>query len=246
MANETQMSQTLEPYEAGGYRFMLRPNTSDHKGVDEVMKGGYRRTRPFAFDVEAGEQWIDLGAMVGGFTVYAGMRGGVVRAVEADPLHVKILVANASKFPGVNIVHAAVVADDRKIVTLHRNDAKGNTWRNSIIRPWRGGTQVDVPTVHISDLINLAGENVCIKMDIEGEEMPVLEWLLDHPVALAKVKKLTFEWSFDVDPNLKRFRLVMARLMLNFPNVAPGKMYSEQDVWPKTWFPPCTTIFCMR
>lgn len=240
------MEQTLQPYSKGGITFQVRPGTSDVKGVDEVMGGGYRRTRPFRFDVDEGDRWIDLGAMVGAFSAYAASRGARrVVAVEPDPDHVRILKLNA---PEAEVVHAAVVTDaSLHSVTLNRNDKRGNTWRNSIMRTWQGGSTVEVPAVHISSLIDSVGsQELCIKMDIEGMEMPILEWLIEHPEQLRRVKKLAFEWSFDVDDDLNRFRHVMKTLIAAFPNVAPVKLYEGESNWPKSWFPACTTIFCSR
>lgn len=239
------MKQELQAYEIGGRTFQLRPDTSDIKGIDEVMKGGYRRSRPFAFDVEPGEVWIDLGAMVGAFSAYAEMKGAArVIAVEPDPDHVRILQLNA---PKAEIKAGAVVIDEGvSHVTLNRNDKRGNTWRNSIMRKWQGGSTIEVAAIRLETLLAAAGDNVCIKMDIEGMEMPVLEYLLQHPESLAKVKKLVFEWSFDVDGDLARYRNVMSGLAAAFANVAPLKEYAGYDTWPKSWFPACTTIFCMR
>lgn len=237
------MEQTLLPYEARGLRFMARPGTSDKKGIDEVMGGGYRRTRPFAFDVMPGEEWLDLGAMIGAFSAYAIMRGASkVTAVEPDPDHIKILRMNAAT---ADIKEGAIVLDGREKILLNRNDKRGNTWRNSVMREWQGGSKVEVPAFHVSTLIS---PGTCVKMDIEGMEMPVLEWLLSEQgkAALEWIPKLVFEWSFDVDPDLTRFRAVMLGLQRAFPNVAPMKLYEGYDQWPKSWFPACATIFCMR
>lgn len=209
------------------------------------MGGGYRRTRPFTFDVEAGEVWIDLGSMIGAFSAYALSRGAArVIAVEPDPDHVRILQINA---PSAEVVQAAVITDAMepcKSLNLHRNDKRGNTWRNSVMRTWQGGTTVEVPAKNIRDILDMTTGEVCIKMDIEGMEMPMLEWLLSHPDYLAQVKKLVFEWSFDVDDDLDRFRAVLGRLQSAFTNVAPVKTYQGEQKWPKSWFPACTTIFC--
>lgn len=241
------MEQTLQPYEKGGYRFQIRPNTSDVKGVDEVMGGGYRRTRPFQFDVQPGEQWIDFGAMVGAFSAYALMKGAAkVVSVEPDPDHIRILRINA---PAAQVVEGAVVTDAMaagKTVVLNRNDKRGNTWRNSVMRTWQGGSNVEVKAWNIREILDMTHGDICIKMDIEGMEMPMLEWLLSHPDYMGRVKKLVFEWSFDVDDDLERFRAVLGRLKATFPAVAPEKTYDTHAKWPKTWFPACTTIFCTR
>lgn len=222
----------------------MRPEyPSDFKAVDEVVGGGYRRTRPFAFDVEPGEEWLDLGAMIGAFSAYAESKGAKrVIAVEPDPEHIRVLRMNSD----ATVAAGAVVTDDRTMITLNRNDKRGNTWRNSVMREWQGGSKIDVPAYHIKGLFEQFKDEVCVKMDIEGMEMPILEWLLAHPAQMKRIKKLVFEWSFDVDADLGRFRKVMHALMDEFPNVAPSKLYEGTAEWPSSWFPACTTIFCKR
>lgn len=240
----------LELYAAGGLTFTIRPGTSDKKAIDEVItRRGYRKTKPFAFDVAPGETWLDLGANIGSFSAYALARGAAhVIAVEPDPVHVELLRLNAKPhaLSKLTILEVAVVADDRKSATLHLNTRAGNTWRNSIERAWKGGEDREITCLNIGNLISKIDGEFCIKMDIEGTEIPILEWLLAHGDVMQRVRKLVFEWSFDVNPDLKRFRSVMTALMAAFPYVQPRKLYETEDVWPASWFPPAITIFCKR
>lgn len=229
-----------------GLEFFVRENTSDIKSVQEAAGGGYRRTRPFKFDVQPGELWLDFGANIGGFSKYAASHAATsVFAYEADPENYALLERNIA---GMSVlpIQAAVVADERKTAVMSQNTAKGNVWRNSIERTWRGGSEVEVDCVHISEVMQAIPTSVNIKMDIEGSEMAIMEWLLSNYEAMRKVNKLVFEWSFDVDDNLDRFRAVLFGLMRTFNFVAPQKDYQGHKKWPKSWFPPCTTIFCKR
>lgn len=254
------MDTKLDRYHTGdGLIFHIRPSTSDVKSIDEVVNGkGYERSRPFPFSVEAGERWLDLGANIGAFSVYALSKGAGVIAVEPDPENYELMCANIKEqakrmgegapMPRYGL-KVAVVGDSRKKAILHQNTANGNVWRNSIERAWRGGGQVEVRCVHISTILDtyfIPGQKINIKMDIEGTEMPIIEWLVTQPEILRRINKLVFEWSFDVDPDLKRFRKVMNRLKAIFGNVAPNNMYQTFDVWEKSWFPPCKTIFCKK
>lgn len=245
------MRSKVKIYSAGGIDFKVRPDTSDVKSIKEVVEDrGYRRVRPFQFDVEKGEAWIDLGANIGAFTAYALERGAkLVVAVEPDPESSELVKMNVERYGEhrYEILHVAVVADDRPTATLHQNTAHGNVWRNSIEREWKGGESCTVPCMHIATMLSAfsAETPVCIKMDIEGTEMPILEWLVEHPEYFGRIQKLTFEWSFDVDPDLVRFRRVMTKLK-NYFDVVPENMYEGHDSWPTSWFPPCKTIYALR
>lgn len=239
----------IELIEKHGIKFYARKGTSDIKSFDEVFSGGYTRKKPFLFDVSPQEIWIDLGANAGAFSLYALNRGARVISVEADPQNFEVAKKNLKKYESVNAVvlfERAVVADNRKEVTISQNTKNGNVWRNSIEKKWRGGSEVVVPCIHIADVI-ADNKNVCLKIDIEGTEMPILEWLVEQDISYIKnIKKIVFEWSFDVDPDLNRYRNVMKKLAEKFDIVMPFVLYEKYDKWQSSWFPPCKTIFCMN
>lgn len=244
------MKTNIKEYKAGNILFFVREGTSDQKSVDEVvLDKGYQRFRPFRFTVEQGETWIDLGANIGAFTVWALEQGaGRVIAYEPDPDNYEILRLNMRRFDAgrYELHKAAVVADDREKATLYQNTAKGNVWRNSIEKEWRGGESTTVRCENVLQALESVSGGLNIKMDIEGTEMPILELLASNRQILSRIRKLTFEWSFDVDPDLKRFRAVLHRLKDAFPNVSPSNEYSEHDSWKPEWFPPCKTLYCRK
>jgi FkbM family methyltransferase len=237
----------LKTINVDGLKFAVRPNTSDMKAINEVVsRGNYGR---YNFAPAVGEHWIDLGANIGAFTVWAASRHAYVQAYEPDGEMCDLIERNVAlngQAGLAEIFQSAVVADRRRSVTLHRNSARGNLWRSSIEREWRGGDDVVVPTCHISRVLRAAPNGSYLKMDVEGTEMPLLEWMLDGPNVELTVKKLqgmVFEWSFDVDPSIPRFRNVIARLQKFYTEVRNFRTPDGVDLWPSNWQPPCRVIW---
>jgi len=245
------MSQNnLKEYRVKDITFFIREGTSDKKSIDEVVVDkGYERFRPVRFTVEAGETWFDFGANVGGFSSWAVHKGAAkVIAYEPDPENFEVLSLNMRMHDHsrYELHKAAVVADERKTATLHQNTAHGNVWRNSIERPWQGGQSTTVPCVNVLDALGAVVGPLNIKMDIEGTEMPILEQIASNRAILDRINKLTFEWSFDVDPDLERFRKVLYQLKDAFKDVMPPNDYAGTASWPASWFPPCKTLYCKK
>jgi FkbM family methyltransferase len=223
-----------------GLKFDCRPGTSDEKSVKEVvLRNGYARRD---FKPQSGEHWIDLGCNIGAFSVWAASKGAIVTAYEPDPESCEMIEHNlringiTHESGRVRVHQKAVVGDDRKKATLHQNVARGNVWRNSIEREWRGESTVEVPCISIDKIWK---PNRFIKMDIEGSEMAILEGIGSQ----IKTRGLVFEWSFDVDNSLDRFRKVIANLESLYSRVTNGTV-PEGDIWEAAWFPPCKTVFC--
>jgi hypothetical protein len=107
-----------------------------------------------------------------------------------------------------------------------------------MFKNWNGkGLKVDC--VNFDEAIK---DGVCVKIDIEGAEMPILE------NTQRKFKKLVFEWSFDIDPSLPRFWNIIEKLNKDYKLGSIGNTAKFQsrdyDVWQKSWFPACTNVFC--
>ena len=220
-------------------RFAVRPDTSDSKSVREVV--GRRGYASHGFTPQEGEYWLDLGANVGAFSVWAATHGAYVHAFEPEPDCATLAQHNidinglARK---VRLERAGVWADDTvTTATLSINGARGNVWRSSLVKQWRGGTNIEVPIVSV---VPHWQPDVCVKMDIEGIEMPILEALAEQ-----RVQRLVFEWSFDIDTSLERFRAVVARLRNTYDQVkGVPSCTATGEVWQPSWFPPCATIYC--
>lgn len=226
----------LEQVTVRDLKFMLRRGTSDIKAVKEVVgKLSYRKKD---FELEA-QRWIDLGANIGAFTCLVASRGVPVVAYEPDPGCFAMLEQNVrlNGLRNVEIINAAVVDGPPGEVVLHLNSASGNYWRNSIVKRWRGGVSIAVPSVSVASLPS----DVDCKMDVEGAEMQILE-----AKDLPRWRRLVFEWSFDVDPSIPRFQRAVARLRERYTGVRYGKFDESVPEWGKSWFPPCRTVWCQE
>jgi len=219
-----------------GIKFLYRDDTSDLKTFEEVViRDVYQKKEN---KIQKGEHWIDCGGNVGAFTVLACSKGAKVTVYEPDPFNCKMIEKNL-KLNGFDaeIVCAGLVHNETKRANLYVGN-NGNVWRNSMFKNWNGkGLKVDC--VNFDEVVP---DGVCVKMDIEGAEMPILE------STKRKFNKLVFEWSFDIDPSLPRFWKVMEKLHKQY-NVAPigntAKFKTrDYDVWQKSWFPACTNVFC--
>lgn len=217
-------------------KFYHRQNTSDLKTFEEVIgRDVYRKKN---MTILSGEHWVDCGGNVGAFTLLACSLGAKVTVYEPDPNNCKMIEMNlALNNFDAEIVCAGLVHNDTKKANLFVGN-NGNVWRNSMFKNWNGkGLKVDC--VNFDEAVP---DGVCVKMDIEGAEMPILE------TTKRKFKKLVFEWSFDIDPSLPRFWNIIEKLQNEYKIASIGNTAKFQsrdyDVWQKSWFPACTNVFC--
>jgi FkbM family methyltransferase len=218
--------------EKTGLKFYYRPNTSDIKTIMEVIERDVYQKK--YFQIEAGEHWVDLGGNIGAFTLLALRKGATVDVYEADNEHCELIKMNLElNGLNANVINKAVVHDNTKEIYLNIQK-NGNTWRNSIVKNWNGGKK-KVDCINIKDVLN---NDVCCKMDIEGAEMLILENIKSLP------KKIVYEWSFDIDDNIDRYRNVLKKMIDNYENVKHNSIKDEHKIWQKGWFPPCRNVYC--
>lgn len=219
-----------------GIRFFHRENTSDLKTFEEVIgKDVYQKK---GMKILPGEEWVDCGGNVGAFTLLACALGAKVTVYEPDPNNCAMIEKNL-ELNGfkANIVCAGLVHNQVKKANLYVGN-NGNVWRNSMYKNWNGkGLKVDC--VNFDEAVK---DGVCVKMDIEGAEMPILE------NTARKFKKLVYEWSFDIDPSLARFWNIIDRqkenYKINFEEHRTCYDDKREGLWKKSWFPACTNVFC--
>ena len=219
-----------------GIKFYARANTSDMKTFEEVI--GLDVYQKKGMKIEAGEHWIDCGGNVGAFTLLACSKGAKVDVYEPDPFNCEMIEKNlkANGFKA-NVHDKGLVHNDVKKVNLFVGN-NGNVWRNSMYKNWNGkGLKVDC--VKFDEVIY---DDVCVKMDIEGAEMPILE------NTERKFKKMVYEWSFDIDPDLKRFWDIIDKqkkdYQIRFEEHRTCYDDRREAMWQKSWFPACTNVFC--
>ena len=213
-------------------KFIVRDGTSDIKTFDEVIiNNTYQRKE---FQISPDEYWLDLGGNVGAFAVLALTKGATVDIYEPDPFSCKMIEKNLKvNNYNANIIQKAVVANDKKKMTMYVGN-NNQVWRNSLYKNW-GNEKFTVECIHFSEIVD---ENSNVKMDIEGAEMEILESMQTFP------KKMVFEWSFDVDPSLTRYRKILSKMNDNYDVVKGSEFNMAYVEWQKSWFPPCTNVYC--
>lgn len=227
--------------EAQGLQILYRAHSSDEKVIEEVIghhvyeKGFRDSTR--RFEVTSGEHWLDLGANIGTFTLFASQKGASVRSYEAELFTASICSKNvAMNGFSAQVNHRAVVADNRKTATLSLGKP-GSEWRNSLVKKKTDTLQV-VDCVSFQSLITDDTDGV--KMDIEGAELEIL----DTPIDWKNVRKLVFEYHLDIDPLMRNFWRRIHTLEQHFSEVHFGKIDPKIELY--SFFPPSRIIYCLR
>jgi FkbM family methyltransferase len=169
--------------EVEGAKFYTTIGTLEHDIVKEGYGGDYIQLCP----VEEGEIWYDMGANVGGFSIYAALHGASkVYAYEPAPQTYETLVKNIELNNVGHIVtpfNVALLDEPKESVMLWWR--KANTGGTSLYNPSGDGKIVARGLdVHAIDF----EQDSCIKMDVEGVEDKLIPALPLH-----KIKKITFE-----------------------------------------------------
>lgn len=220
--------------------FHIRPGTSDEKAVLEVFKkNSYQRKR---FWVQPGESWLDLGANIGAFSVFAASIGCKVQAYEADQTNAVHVAQNlaANGLCG-RVVRAAVMPDSyrAKTVRFHVCHRPMQLRRHSVFETKSPHRAVEVPVVRWSELP--FEQFPCVKMNVEGVEIAIVQELAGHH----GIRKLVFEWSFDKEPRLAVFRAALETLRRFFPYVDTNRT-NLPDAELYTFYPPNAFVYAMR
>lgn len=223
--------------------FHVRPDTSDPKSVDEVFKNNSYRKKHFT--IEPGERWVDMGANIGAFSVLAVRLGADLKAsYEADATNVGLAAHNIEINGAMpRVIHAAIVPDSHRgdTITLHTNSEPLSLRRHSILKARKKSTPVQVRAVRFSDAVREAGAD-CIKMNIEGAEIPILA----EASGFAGLRKLVFEWSFDVERSIPKFKAMLDKLKLQFNDVQLSKGNIPWGLPTYDFFPPNVFVYAMR
>ena len=231
------MTQAYTRVVARGIQFDTRYGTSDAQAIKEVVEcRAYTRQW---FQVESGERWLDLGVNIGAFSAFAESAGASVVGYEAEATSAHLARRNM-ELNGftATIHHAAVVADSytAPTVPLYLSNTAYGVWRHSL-HATKGRRAVEVPAVPISSI--LAGIDA-VKMDIEGVEIEILHSLHDFQ----GIKKLCFEYHFNVNKPVSLWRHIMERLKHHFSRVHHRYIPDDAEVY--NFFPPATIVFCTR
>lgn len=226
----------LTTWEHNGLTFQARPESTDLKALDEVVR---RRVylRRDGFTIEPGETWLDLGGNIGSFTVLAASMGATVITYEPEPSNMALLRMNLDQnWVNAETHQAAVIAGDEPTVDFYVCTSPLNHYRHTT-KPTRGRQKITVPAVSFADAC--APDVTGIKMDIEGAEIGILDATNDW----SPVQKLTFEYHFGADREIAHFHRRMDRLREWFPNLHHPKM-AESGRWE--FFPDAVIVHAWK
>lgn len=203
-----------------------REGTSDVGCLAEVIDRHVYSRRRSGFDVMPGESWLDLGANIGAFAVYAYLRGAAkVTCYEPEPGCFELLQRNTKSLKGCTfeLNNCAVTDREEKTLSFKKGRDENDHYRATIL--------LDNRLPELGVLKNKFGGFLTrqkfdgVKMDIEGSEFGLIDENL-----LPRCEKLTLEYHFSRDhKDLVAFEKRMKLFHKRFANVwVPG--FIERDL----------------
>lgn len=218
-----------------GVRFAPRPNTTDAQSIQEVVQRRVYTGREIL--IASVDRWLDLGANVGAFSVYAASLGCEVAAYEPVEANVQQLTQNAALNPlaGPILTYAAAVVDqplEEDWAWLATPRSTRNQYRYTTMPKDRWETQ-RVPAISFAQAIERHTPQG-IKMDIEGAELAILDSLEGSANVFDGVRYLVLEYHLDYDPDLAHYHRRLELLRDYFPVVKAPKLPAEGQWshWP--------------
>ena len=193
-------------------QFKTRPETTDAKVVDEVVKRNVYEHKKFGFLLSSCPVWLDLGANIGTFSCLASSRGSRVVAFEPEPENFSLLQENvATNKSNVLCIPHGVVAGQSGTLNLYVCGGDYNKYRHTIFKK-RGRQAIQIQVENFMSVLKEHRPNG-IKIDIEGAEIEMLESVKKWP---SHVTHIVFEYSFDIDPSIARFKKIIDHLSEDF------------------------------
>ena len=211
------MGNTLK-VEYSSFIFNYREDTTDWGIIQQSCGGMYTKF----FDVEPGELWLDFGAHIGSFSIYAASKGAEVIAFEPVPETYKLLVSNIKNNgfeKRITAVNKAVSNEAGKAQIFVNTT---NFGASSIIENDPTKTIFDIDVIDAKTLS--PPRNFCVKVDTEGCEYPIIKSL-----NIEKVTKLVFEyhWWLRLPVRGEECRGLQKIMEENFPHIeeCPDNMH---------------------
>lgn len=178
----------------GPMQAYYRPGTTDENALREVLVARTYRKASIGFDVAAGEHWLDGGANIGAFALYAQSKGATAECYEPLLENFALLRRNAPKFK----CYPTAISNRRESeVSFWTSRKQNDHYRGTLIPRTKGGyPQTTVKNLHASCLRGRKFDG--IKLDIEGAEGELIdEWLLPE------ADKLCLEYHTSRDNSLE-------------------------------------------
>ena len=209
----------LSAWKGRPLKLFVRPwRVSDDSVAREVLeRRAYER---YGVKLAACALWLDVGAHIGTFALAAACEGCRVVAYEPHPENFKLLLRNLgrNRLQGQAECHEAALLTDAAAlaaggeVPLHL--APRSTSFHSTRTPFKNGRWLPVRAQGLEAVLAARPDIDGVKLDCEGEEMPLLESLTSrtHGHLLRPLRQLVFEWDFKRDRSTARLLRVLRRL----------------------------------
>lgn len=214
-------------------RFVCREGTNDADVVRSVFLGEY--ALPNQDGYEPGAFFLDLGAHIGAFTVWAARKYHNVRVVAVEPigenqsLFLRNLELNRLT-ERVTLLRGAAWSKKEPTVTIPYGDESTESGRihyfvgNACSVPLSGQTHVTVRTISLAEIMAGVDRVWCMKLDGEGAEYPLLEEC-NHD-DLKRCKWVVGEFHAGIE----RIRAVMAQVgFREHPIGRPSEMFCFEN-----------------
>jgi FkbM family methyltransferase len=174
-------------------KFFYREGSTDENCIKEVLINQSYKNRNVPFYVEKGEVWLDLGAHIGTFAIYAYTLGvKEVICFEGNEHNYQLLKKNC---PEAKIYKQFFTASKELKLPVYKPIKKNDFYRFTILENKRFDSFVD--NFYAG---NFKEKISGLKMDIEGAEFDLIEKDL-----LPDAEKLVMEYHFSKDKSMKNF-----------------------------------------
>ena len=235
---------TVKAKRYGEMKLYIRPKTTDEKVIIEVLQKCVYEKPSIDFFIEENEKWLDLGGNIGTFALLCLARKAKEISYEPEKENFELMKKNIGvnfSFPNSKVkLKNEAVGIESGFTQLYLCKGEYNKYRHTIYEK-RGRESIEVPIKSIKSVLSKSGVN-CIKMDIEGAEIYILEHLTDKDYKKYGIKKMVFEYSFDIDNSIPRFLMIMKNLNKYFTYVHWTKV--KENELEYNYFPAATLVFC--
>lgn len=213
--------------ESGEIPMAYRENTTDLNCIKEVIEEKtYRHTR-IGFDIEEGEEWLDLGGNIGAFGMYCFQKGASCVSYEPEEENFEILKYNYSSLrqfkPSISLkaIKSAVTAFEGSEIEFFNNSRKkSDRYRYTTRKVSTSRSLGRFKNKFIGDIkLPKKGYWDGVKMDIETSEFPMIDNRL-----IPKCNKLVIEYHISKDKSMSNFhnRMEILRELFDFVYYIPS------------------------
>lgn len=196
--------------------FHVRSLSSDVKAIEETI--GRNTYLKRGVTVEKNSSWTDLGANIGGFSVWAFAHGAAsVVSVEANDVNASLCAKNITENKYIPDVRCVAVVEDsysKSTVVIYTNNNPLAFRRHSVMKARKDSYPVEIPAMRFTELV----KNTCVKMNVEGSEISIL-----RDVEKITSPNFVSEYSFDVNPSMSVFWNIIKKLKRFYGRVELSK-----------------------